>query len=120
MGTAIPIWAQGNSKPARVILIRGKSELLSGMDIVRKLDIAVRFRGDQFKVGQSEWEMMTFNAKNRWVFPLVPTSCAYDKLNEYFRKLRNSKIEAMQAQGDFGGNLSAMEVLRAKKSTISR
>ena len=61
MGTAIPIWAQGNFKPARVRLTRGKAELLSGIDIVRKLDIAVRFGRGQFQVLQSEWEMMTFN-----------------------------------------------------------
>ena len=56
MGTVIPIWTQWNSKPAPVTLIRGKTELLRGMDIIRKLDIAVRLGGDRFKVGQSEWE----------------------------------------------------------------
>ena len=63
MGTEIPIWAQGNFTPARVRLIRGKTEILAGMGIVRELDIAVRFCGDQFKVGQIEWGMMTFNEK---------------------------------------------------------
>ena len=99
MGTAIPIWAQGNSKPARVILIRGKSELLSGMDIVRKLDIAVRFGVDQFKVGQSEWGMVTFRGMHRWVFPLVPTASAYSKLNEYFGKLQIRKLRYCKRKG---------------------
>ena len=58
---------------------------------------------DQLKVGQNECEMATFNEKNRWVFPLVPTACAYAKLNEYFGKLQNSKIEVSQTQGDFLG-----------------
>ena len=55
LSTAIPISAQGNSKPARVMLIHGKTEALPVNDIIRKLDTAVRFGGDQFKVGQSEW-----------------------------------------------------------------
>ena len=42
MGTVIPIWAQGNFKPLRVMVICGKAELLLGMGITRKLDIAVR------------------------------------------------------------------------------
>ena len=65
MGTAIPIRAQGNRKPARVRLTHGKTELLSGMDIVRKLDIADLPGCDQFKLGQSEWEMVAFNEKHR-------------------------------------------------------
>ena len=60
--------------------------------------------------------MMIFNGKNHLVFPLVPTDCAHAKLHEYFGKLQNSKIEALQAQGDFGGNLSARGVLRAKSN----
>ena len=59
-------------KPARATLIRGKSELLLGMDIVKKLDSAANFGTNQFKVGQSEWVMMTFGENHRWVFPLVP------------------------------------------------
>ena len=89
------------------------------MDIIRKLAIAVRFAGGQCKVGQSECEMMTFNEKHHWVFPLGPTSCDYTKLNEYVAKLQNSKIEVLQAQWDFGENLSARQVFRAK-TTIAR
>ena len=48
------------------------------------------------------WEMMTSNDKHRWVFPLVPTACAYAKLGEYFGKLRKAEIEAHQLKGDFG------------------
>ena len=50
MGTAIPIWGQWNFKPALVMLISGKTELISDMDIVRKLDTPVRFAGDQIQV----------------------------------------------------------------------
>ena len=119
MVAAMPIWANGAFKPARVRLIRGKTELLSGMSIIRKIDITVRFGIDQFKVGQSEWGMVTFNGKRHLVFPLDPTSCAYSKLNEYFGKLRNSKIEVLQLQGDFGCNLSVREVLRAGKQRLN-
>ena len=76
MGAAIPIWAQWDFKPARVRLIRGKTELLSGIDIVRAMDIAVRFGCAQYKVGQGEWEMAPFNEKRHRVFPLVSTSSA--------------------------------------------
>ena len=77
--TALPIWKNGSFKPLRIRLITGKAELLSGMNIVKKHDIAVCFGGDRFHVGQAEWEMVTFNEKHRWVFPLVPTACAYRK-----------------------------------------
>ena len=67
--TAIPIWANGIFRPLRVRLIRGKTELLSGMRIVKKLGVQVASESDQFKVGQGEWEMMTLKEKNHWVFP---------------------------------------------------
>ena len=51
MGAVIPILVGGMIKPARARLIRGISELLSGMDIVKKLDLDVNFRGNQFKRG---------------------------------------------------------------------
>ena len=57
VGASIPIWANGAFKPARVGLIHGKAALLLGMDIIRKLDITVRFGGDRFMVGQSEWKL---------------------------------------------------------------
>ena len=56
--------------------------------------------------------MKTPNAKNRSVFALFPTACDYDKLNGYFRKLRNAKIEVLQTQGGFGENLLIRKVLR--------
>ena len=102
MGDLVTIWADGASIPAIVRLIRGKTELLRGMDIIKKLDITSNFGGNQRNADQSEWEMMTFNAKYHCVFSLVPTSCAYTKLNEYFGKLRGSKIESLQVQGDYG------------------
>ena len=102
------------SKQARVRLIHGKSELQPGMDIIKKLDSALDSGGNQFKDGQSEWAMATFNEKHRWVWPLVPTACAYAKLSEYFGKLRGFGIEVPKAQGDFGWNLSVRGFLRAK------
>ena len=110
--------ANGTSEPARVRLIRGKSELLSGMGITEKMDSAVNSGRNQCKFGQSEWGMVTFNGKHRVVFPLFPTDCAYDKLNEYFGKSRDSEIEVLQVRGDFGWDLSAREVLRAKKQRL--
>ena len=118
IGTSTPIWAQGNSKPVRVWLIRGEAELISRIDIIRKLDIAVRFGGAQFKVGQSEWETMPFNGNHRWVFPLAPTARAYAKLNGYFGKLQNSKIGVLQAQWDFGGDLSVRNASRVQKQRL--
>ena len=100
--TVVPIWANGIFKPALVRLIRCKSELLLGMDIVRALDIAVIFGGDRCKFGLVGWGMMTSNGKNHWVFPLCPTSCAYAKSNGYFGKLRGSEIDVLEVQGDFG------------------
>ena len=99
------LYEQWNSKPARVRLIRGKAELISGMDIGRALDIAFRFGGDQSNVGRREWGTVTFNGKRHWVFPLVPTGSARAKLKEYFGQLQNWKIVVFRAQGDFGENL---------------
>ena len=59
---------------------------------------------------------MTFNEKNRRVFPLVPTASSYAKLNEYCGELQNSKIEVLHAKGDFGRNLSVRKVVRAKRN----
>ena len=40
----------GDFKPVRIRLITGKTELLPGMHIVKKLDIAVCFGSDRFQV----------------------------------------------------------------------
>ena len=53
---AIPIWANCALNPTRVRLIRGKAELLLGMNIARELDIAVSFGSDRFKFGQGWWK----------------------------------------------------------------
>ena len=50
------------------MLIRGETELLSAMDIIKKMDLTVNFGINQFELGQSEWEMMTLNDKHHWVF----------------------------------------------------
>ena len=81
--TALPIWASGIFRPVRVRLIRGKTELLLGMRIVKKLGAQVGFGSDRFKAGQGEWGMMTSDEKHHSVFPLVPTDCDCAKLGEY-------------------------------------
>ena len=112
MGDVIRIRVVGTYKQARVMLIRGKSELLLGMDIVKKLDLTVNSGRNQFKVGKSECGMMTFDEKHHLVLPLVPTACDYAKLNGYIGELRDAKIEVLQAHGDFCENLSVREVPR--------
>ena len=57
-----------------------------------------------------------FQWGDRWVFPLVPTACAYAKLNEYFGKLRGGEIEVLQAKSDFGENLSVRKVSAAEST----
>ena len=64
MSTVLPIWATESFKQAGVSLVGGKTELLYGLDIIRKLDITVDFGSDHFRVGQGELEMMTYNAKH--------------------------------------------------------
>ena len=91
MGAVVPFWVDGEPNQARVRLIRGKTELLPAFDIVTKLDSAVNFGRNIFKVGQSEWEMMTSNEKHHFVFPLSPTACSYTKFHAYFSKLRGAK-----------------------------
>ena len=78
----LPIWTMDSFRPAWVRSIEGKTELLLGLDIVKELDITVVFGSDHFMVGQGELEMVTYNEKHHWVFPLVPTACAYTKLND--------------------------------------
>ena len=77
------------------------------MDIVRELDITVDFGSDHFRAGQGEFETMTYNEKHHWVFPLVPTDCAYAKLSEYFGKMQKSQILALQAHGGFWGSFGS-------------
>ena len=102
MSTVLPIWATDSFKPARVRLVGGKTELLLGLDIIRKLDITVVFGSDHFSVGQGELEMVTYNGKHRWVFPLVPTAGAYAKQDEYFWKMQKARIIVLQVQGVLG------------------
>ena len=90
--TVVPIWITDTLRPVRARLIEGMAELLLGLDIVRKLDITVVFGRNHFRAGHGELEMMTYNEKNHWVFPLVPTACAYAKLNDYFWKMQRGKL----------------------------
>ena len=81
----LPIWITDTFRPSRVRAIGGMAELLLCLDIVSKLDITVVFGCNQFRIGQVESEMMTYNEKHHWVFPLSPNAFAYTKLNGYFR-----------------------------------
>ena len=86
------------------------------MDIIRKLRLTVDFGGERFQVGQGEWEGMTSNDKHRWVFPLVPTACAYAKLDDYFRKMQKKQIEVLQTQGDFSETQEVRKVSKSKQN----
>ena len=108
--TVLPIWVSGPFRPVRVRLIRGKTELLAGAHIVKKLGAHVCFGCDRFKVGQGGWEMMRCNDNRHWVFHLAPTACAYAKLDGYSGKLRKAEIGALQMQGDFWGNSAVRKV----------
>ena len=94
--------------------MKGGGELLSGLDIISKLDIRVRFGSKQFRVGRCELEMMTFNEKHHWVFHLVPTAFDYAKLDAYLGKLQKSQMEALQVQGDIGDHLEVRKVAKTK------
>ena len=81
----------------------GKTELLLGLDIIRKLDITVDFGSDHFRVRQCELEMMTYNEKHHRVFPLVPTACAYAKLNGYCGQMQKIANFSPESAGGFWG-----------------
>ena len=70
--TVLPIWINDAFRPARVRLVDGMAELLLCLEIIRGLDIAVVFGSNQFRVGQGESEMVTYNGKHHWVFPPSP------------------------------------------------
>ena len=73
VGSAVlPIWITDTFIPARMRMIDGMTELLLGLDIIRKLDTTVVFGSNQFRVGQGESEMVTYNGKHHWVFPPSP------------------------------------------------
>ena len=62
--------------------------------------------------------MMTYNGKHHWVFPLVPTACAYAKLNGYFWEIKQGQIEVLQAQGDFWDYLEVRKVTKSKSHKL--
>ena len=68
MSTAVPVWGDGIFKPVILRLIGGKAELLSRMNIVSELDIALSFGIDRSKVRHGVWEMVTFNGGNHRYF----------------------------------------------------
>ena len=87
------------------------------MVFVKKQDSAVNFGGNHSNIGQSEWEMMTFNEEHRCVFPLVPNACDCAKLNEYFWKIGGCVNRSSASAGDFGENLSVRKVARSNRRT---
>ena len=62
--------------------------------------------------------MMTYNGKYRWVIPLVPTACAYAKLNGYFWKMGQDLIVVLHVQGDFGYHLDVGQVAKCKSRKL--
>ena len=49
--TVLPIWIADSFRPVRARQIEGKTELLLGLDIVKKLDISVVFGGAHSGLG---------------------------------------------------------------------
>ena len=78
----------------------------------------VEFGRNDSWFGGANLEMVTFNAKHHWVFPLVPTARDYEKLDEYFGKLQKSEIETPQAQGDFADHLEVRKVNKTKNRRL--
>ena len=95
--------------------IEGKTELLFGLDIARKLGLTVVFGSDHFSVGQGELAMMTYNEEHPLVFHLVPTACAYAKQDEYFREMQKSaNCGPASAGGFWGGHLDVRKLTKSK------
>ena len=59
--------------------------------------------------------MVTYSEKHHWVFPLVPTDCAYTKLNDYFWKIKQEQIEV---RGDFGDHSEVRKVTKSKSRKL--
>ena len=51
---------------------------------------------------RGDWQAITRNKKNRWVFHLPPTAIGYTKLWGYFSEMGNCDLEVSAAQADFG------------------
>ena len=116
--TVLPIWVADSFKPVRVRLIEGKTELLPGTDIVRKLDIRVEFGSKRFIVGRGELEMMTFNEKYHWVFHPAPTACAYANMDGYFGKCTNRKLRPCARMGVSGDHSAVRKVGKTKNRRL--
>ena len=86
-GATIPIWVKDGPTPIRVRSTQGRADLLLGMDIVSKLDVAVNYKMRKFKIRQIEWLVMICNNKHQWVLPLTPNARGFEKLDEYFREM---------------------------------
>ena len=56
--------------------------------------------------------------KHHLVFPLLPTSCAYAKLNGYFWEMQKEHIEISQVQGDFWDHLEVRKVTKSKSQKL--
>ena len=91
--TVLPICFTDSFKPMRARAVGGKTELLPGLDIVRKLDITVVFGIDHFRVGHGELEMVTCNEKHQWVLPLPPNCLRIRKTGwVFFGNAENRKL----------------------------
>ena len=96
-------------------MAEGKTELLLWLDIIKKLDITVVFGSDHFRDGQGELEMVTYNGERRCVLPLVPTACAFGKLDGYFLENAKSAPRGFASAGRFlGVRLEVREVTKSK------
>ena len=66
------------------------------MHIVKKLGAHVCVGSDRFKVGQGEWEMMTFNETHRWIFPWSQLIALTLNWMSILGELRKAEIEVLQ------------------------
>lgn len=76
----IPIWISAESKPAKVRLIAGDTEIHSGLEIIGRLDLRVNPNRRNFQFRQGEWKAIVGNIGNLGAFPLVQTARSHVKL----------------------------------------
>ena len=86
------------SKPALLVLIRGKTELLQGMDIVGKLDAVVNFGTN---AGKSDREMATIDGKHRLGISFRPNCTGLRYVEWVFWEIAIGKNRSSASAGRF-------------------
>ena len=70
------------------------------------------------QVGQSGWDVMTYNDKLRLVFPLVPNACSCAKSDGYFGEAGDTTRDALISRWDFGNGQEVREVVKLKQNRL--